>query len=186
MTTLPRYGHELTPKQFTSSVYLFRRTDEGSEIALLHHKKLDKWMIPGGHVDENENPSEAAAREVHEELGLEIEFLSSNHHHFGEALSDARETVAPELIVEEFVPDDDEDGDHIHVDFLFFAEAASSDLRINEREARNADWFTPETVPRTQMFESTARLVDQFFGILSEGTYRRVEDGLAQAEFDLY
>ena len=38
---------------------------------LLHqHKKLGRWLPPGGHIDPGETPWEAAVREVREETGL--------------------------------------------------------------------------------------------------------------------
>lgn len=38
-----------------------------------HHEDKDIWMVPGGAIEENENSVEAAAREVMEETGLEVE-----------------------------------------------------------------------------------------------------------------
>lgn len=46
------------------------------EVLLLHHKTLDKWHIPGGHVDlDDDSLFEAALREVEEETGLTAEQL---------------------------------------------------------------------------------------------------------------
>jgi 8-oxo-dGTP pyrophosphatase MutT (NUDIX family) len=43
---------------------------------LLHrHAKLGKILPPGGHIEANELPEEAALREVYEETGLEVELL---------------------------------------------------------------------------------------------------------------
>ena len=43
----------------------------GQDGALLHHhKRLGRWLQPGGHVDAAETPWEAAVREVREETGL--------------------------------------------------------------------------------------------------------------------
>ena len=40
---------------------------------LLHpHRKLGLWLPPGGHIDANELPDEAAVREVLEESGVRI------------------------------------------------------------------------------------------------------------------
>ena len=41
-------------------------------VALLHHRKLERWLQPGGHGDAGEaDPFVVARREVLEELGLE-------------------------------------------------------------------------------------------------------------------
>lgn len=40
------------------------------EVLLIEHKKLGVWLCPGGHVEPNERPDEAALRELKEEMGL--------------------------------------------------------------------------------------------------------------------
>ena len=45
---------------------------DGSRVLLLHHRKLDRWLQPGGHGDPGETTGEAVAlREAHEEIGIE-------------------------------------------------------------------------------------------------------------------
>ena len=41
-------------------------------IYLGHHKKADDWIPPGGHIEIGETPSDAAIREMKEELGVGI------------------------------------------------------------------------------------------------------------------
>jgi 8-oxo-dGTP pyrophosphatase MutT (NUDIX family) len=46
----------------------------GRRGTVLHlHKRLGRWMQPGGHIDPGETPSTAARREATEELGLGVE-----------------------------------------------------------------------------------------------------------------
>jgi len=45
------------------------------EILLIHHRKLDKWLPLGGHIELDEDPEQAALREAKEESGLEVELL---------------------------------------------------------------------------------------------------------------
>jgi 8-oxo-dGTP pyrophosphatase MutT (NUDIX family) len=44
----------------------------GDRALLLHHRKLDRWLQPGGHADLGESEGEAVAlREAREETGIE-------------------------------------------------------------------------------------------------------------------
>ena len=45
------------------------------EILLIHHRKLDKWLPLGGHIELDEDPEQAALREAKEESGLDVELL---------------------------------------------------------------------------------------------------------------
>lgn len=40
-------------------------------VLLVKHAKLDIWLAPGGHIDEQELPHRAALREVKEETGID-------------------------------------------------------------------------------------------------------------------
>jgi 8-oxo-dGTP pyrophosphatase MutT (NUDIX family) len=44
---------------------------DGSRVLLLHHRKLDRWLQPGGHADPGETSGEQVAlREAREETGI--------------------------------------------------------------------------------------------------------------------
>lgn len=45
--------------------------DGAGRILLVQPRYKDHWDIPGGYVESGETPAQAAAREVHEELGIE-------------------------------------------------------------------------------------------------------------------
>lgn len=42
------------------------------KVLLVKHKKLQKWLNPGGHTDPNELPHETAEREFWEETGVKV------------------------------------------------------------------------------------------------------------------
>ena len=58
------YGH------LTASAWIL--SSDLQAAVLLHHKKLDRWFQPGGHVDGNPNLLESALREAAEETGLQV------------------------------------------------------------------------------------------------------------------
>ena len=50
-------------------------TDDKGRVLLLHRNKGDhvQWEIPGGKIDEGEDPKFTAEREAQEELGVDVE-----------------------------------------------------------------------------------------------------------------
>lgn len=65
---LPRPLEAVDPTHVTASAVVV-----GRRGVLLHrHRKLGRWMQPGGHLDPGEEPAEAAVRECREETGLAV------------------------------------------------------------------------------------------------------------------
>jgi 8-oxo-dGTP pyrophosphatase MutT (NUDIX family) len=65
---LPRPLEAVDPAHVTASAVVV-----GRRGVLLHrHRKLGRWMQPGGHLDPAEEPAEAAVRECREETGLSV------------------------------------------------------------------------------------------------------------------
>lgn len=57
------------PGHITGSAFVISRT--GHKALLLQHKKLNRWLQPGGHVEaDDDGPASAAQREAQEETGL--------------------------------------------------------------------------------------------------------------------
>jgi 8-oxo-dGTP diphosphatase len=49
---------------------VWRRGDDGVEVAVVHRPRYDDWSLPKGKLDEGEDFEQAALREVEEETGL--------------------------------------------------------------------------------------------------------------------
>lgn len=45
------------------------------KLLLVKHHLFNKWLQPGGHIEDDETPEEAAIREVFEETGIKISLL---------------------------------------------------------------------------------------------------------------
>jgi len=56
---------------FTVAIFVVH----SGKILLIHHRKLDKWLPLGGHIELDEEPEQAALREAKEESGLDVELL---------------------------------------------------------------------------------------------------------------
>jgi NUDIX domain. len=56
------------PGHFTGSAWLV--SADGARVLLMHHRKLDRWLQPGGHADGETQLASVALREAGEETGV--------------------------------------------------------------------------------------------------------------------
>ena len=64
----------VTPSFTVGSMCVIERND--GRMLLIRHLYRKRWGIPGGLLQRNETPVDAARREVFEEVGLEVELIS--------------------------------------------------------------------------------------------------------------
>lgn len=57
-----------TVAHFTGSAWLV--SGDGERVLLMHHRKLDRWLQPGGHADGDSDLAGVALREAQEETGV--------------------------------------------------------------------------------------------------------------------
>src|SRR5690349_20810755 len=57
------------PGHITGSAWIV--DEQKQQTFLTHHRKLNRWLQPGGHADGQENVFEVALREAIEETGLQ-------------------------------------------------------------------------------------------------------------------
>ena len=80
---------------------------------LLHkHKKLGRWFPPGGHVEPNELPDDAAVREVWEESGVLVALIGEK----ALPVVEPRQLVRPRGGQLEIIAPN-----HEHIDLIYFA-----------------------------------------------------------------
>lgn len=96
----------------------------GPQGTVLHrHKRLGRWMQPGGHLDAGELPAAAACREAHEETGLTVRHVGGSP-----------------LLVHVDVHDA-ADG-HVHLDLRYLVLADGDDLAPAPGESPAVAWFS--------------------------------------------
>jgi 8-oxo-dGTP pyrophosphatase MutT (NUDIX family) len=96
----------------------------GPRGTVLHrHKRLGLWLQPGGHVDGDEWPHEAALREAGEETGLLVRHIAGG----------------PRLI---HVDAHDGGRGHRHLDLRYLLEAGTADPAPRAGESPECRWFS--------------------------------------------
>jgi len=70
------FSRSLKTGHITASAWII--DNDGTSALLVHHKKLSKWLQPGGHTDGQEDVAAEARREAIEETGLSTIRLATN------------------------------------------------------------------------------------------------------------
>jgi 8-oxo-dGTP pyrophosphatase MutT (NUDIX family) len=114
-------------RDFVSTVFLVK----DKKVLLVKHKKIGLWLPPGGHIENNETPGEAAVREVKEETGFDIELKPEQFHRI-RILKTHHVEIHP---IKE---------GHEHISFTYFTTPIGGKLKINHKESDELRWFSKE------------------------------------------
>ena len=144
-------------RQFTATVYLI----QDNKVLLIHHRKLDKWLPPGGHVDPHELPSEAAIREAMEETGYEVDLISQEN--FWIDRWNAKSFPRPYLCLLEEIPARPSEPAHQHMDMVYLGKIKGGIMAQNEGETKGLRWFSLEEIESletdVEIFDETKQLL---------------------------
>ncbi|UBM59425.1 NUDIX hydrolase [Marinilongibacter aquaticus] len=136
------FSRDLLFAHFTASSWV-TNFDE-SEVLLIHHKKLNRWLQPGGHCDGDENVKAVAEKELLEETGLICE---AEPHIF-----DLDIHAIPER---KGVPA------HEHFDIRFLFKADSRQALIQNHETNALKWIPIEELNAYCTEDSMLRMRDK-------------------------
>jgi len=123
---------ERASRDFTVAVFVVN----GSNVLLHCHRKLGRWLPPGGHIEPDELPHDAALREVFEETGVEATLVggrSINVESPGQPFQLCR-PVGVQLA--------DIRPGHQHIDLVYLATGAPAEPRDGVGWFAPADWET--------------------------------------------
>lgn len=148
-------------KEFVSSVYIVDK----DQILMIFHEKLQKWLPPGGHVEQDETPSEAARREVLEETGLEIQFCKQENLELN--YWNAASIERPYLCLLENIPAYKEVPPHQHIDFIYVATPLTREV-VSPHVFRWFSWEDFQTLEAEKdIFQETLDVIKHLFTFFS-------------------
>jgi 8-oxo-dGTP pyrophosphatase MutT (NUDIX family) len=117
------FSREQLPGHFTASALVL---DPRGRVLLIHHRKLGRWLQPGGHIDAADGMDlvAAALREVAEETGIAATIAQG----------------VPQLfdVDAHLIPARPEMPSHHHLDLRFLARCEDSAITVQEAEATDA------------------------------------------------
>jgi len=119
-----------------------------NKVLLIFHKKLQRWLPIGGHIELNENPDQALFREVEEECGLEIEVINSKPSIISEGTNF--------LFTPAFLDVHNISEKHKHIGLYYFAKARSDEFKFNKEEHDDICWFSVEDLEKSEYNLSSA------------------------------
>lgn len=144
----------------TSTVYIFN--NEKSKLLLIYHNKFLKWLPPGGHVEDVEAYSNAAEREVKEEIGVDIKlekiiFNNANNGYLEQKIYPSKGEEF--CIVEEIIEESTNDINHIHIDHIFISFLDENiELIIDYKEISKYKWFAIDQIESIDTFDNVKKV----------------------------
>ena len=117
----------------------------GDQLLLHHHRRLDRWLQMGGHVDGDESALDAALREAREESGL----------------GDLALVVDAIFDVDvHFIPAGKGEPDHRHFDVRYLARTESpSAIAFDPKESNDLAWVPLDRAVALMNEEASARAI---------------------------
>jgi 8-oxo-dGTP pyrophosphatase MutT (NUDIX family) len=122
------FKRQLQTGHVTGSAWI--ENHQGTSVLLLHHRKLDRWLQPGGHADGDPDTLEVAKREVAEETGLTGLTAES-------AIFDL--DIHP-------IPARGSEPRHLHYDVRYRFTALAEAVAVSNHESLDCRWFQIEDV----------------------------------------
>ena len=112
-----------------------------NRVLLRKHDKYKKWLSVGGHIELDEDPNQAAIREVKEEVGLDIRLIG-----FAPSFSekDYVQLIPPVALNKHRINEK-----HEHVTLVYFALAQTDILKPSKEEISDElKWFTKDELEK--------------------------------------
>lgn len=120
---------------FTSEVFVVHK----NKVLLRVHDKMHIWLSVGGHIEPDEDPNEAAVREVKEEVGLDVKLWSGDRK-LSFDLGGFKELIPPVSMNRHRVS-----ASHEHITLVYFATSETDEIILSQTEkTSDCRWFAKE------------------------------------------
>lgn len=123
---------------FTVAIFVV----QDRRILLILHRKLNKWLPLGGHIELNEDPEMAALREAREESGFEVELIGERP---PTTEPGTRALIAPRFLDIHRISDT-----HEHIGLIYWARPRSGAMTLAPEEHHNIGWFSSDELDRLE------------------------------------
>jgi ADP-ribose pyrophosphatase YjhB (NUDIX family) len=127
------------PGHFTGSAWLV--SADGARVLLMHHRKLDRWLQPGGHADGDIDLARVAWREAQEETGV----------------IDLRVEGGIFDIDRHRIPARPNEPEHWHYDVRYVVRAGADDRFLINEESQALAWRSVIEVAAESSFDASLR-----------------------------
>lgn len=139
------------PGHFTASCYI---VDDARRLLLHHHRRLNRWLQMGGHVEGHEDPAAAALREGVEESGLRDLALATH--------------AIVDLDVHR-IPAGKGEPDHDHFDVRYVARTTNPEaITIDRGESNDLAWVTLDRALELMPGPESQRVIRKIDRLLRE------------------
>lgn len=133
-------------RHFCASAFIINPINK--KILLAHHSGFNRWVQPGGHIEDFEVPEETAIREVYEETGVKVRLL-------GERFPREDDYIRPLGIQK----NRGKQGD-IHIDIIYVGVPISVNEVSEDDEVDKFGWFSREELDDLDIFEDIKITMD--------------------------
>ncbi len=140
------FARTLSIGHITGSAWVVNKAR--NRVFLLHHRKLDKWLQPGGHSDGDSNTLNVALRETQEESGVSADFIYP---------------VTSEIFDIDIhqIPERKNAAAHLHYDVRFLLEMDDKQQLIISDESNELAWIELAKIQNYSNEESILRMVNK-------------------------
>ena len=123
---------------FTVAIFVV----DAGRVLLVHHRKLEKWLPLGGHIELDEDPETAALREAQEESGLEVELIGDRP-----PITEpgTRALIAPRFLDIHRITDT-----HEHIGLIYWARPLQGTVTLAAAEHHGIRWCAADDLETLQ------------------------------------